>query len=225
MLLFLKKVAQKTARRKNFGPLRYETYQNCYTCPAINNKLLKKKRDFGQRNFARFLHCAAFPKFFKARYRVFFNFIIMKEHNKKSCKLIGCEFCEQNIPFELPEAVLEACQQGSLVIFAGAGISTEGKKVFPCTLYDEIRAELDIREDISFPLLMTKFVQKTKDKRLLLQKIKQRIDYAKSFPELYRQITRFHQELSTIHQVKEIITTNWDDFFEVECAALPLVTD
>lgn len=143
----------------------------------------------------------------------------IKEH------LIECADCRNKIPFELPQSIINDCLEGKLVIFAGAGISTEGKNVFPFTLYDEIRAELDIKRDILFPALMTKFVEKTHDKRQLLQRIKQRIDYAKSFPDLYQRVVQFHRELSTIHQIKEIITTNWDDFFEKESGATPIVTD
>src|SRR5439155_7591185 len=36
--------------------------------------------------------------------------------------------------------------------------------------------------------------------------------------------TAFHRALSTSWQVKDIVTTNWDDYFEGECAATPFVT-
>jgi len=36
--------------------------------------------------------------------------------------------------------------------------------------------------------------------------------------------TRFHNELAPIYLIKEIFTTNWDDFFEIECGAIPFVT-
>ncbi|WP_442601818.1 SIR2 family protein [Paenibacillus sp. KN14-4R] len=44
-----------------------------------------------------------------------------------------------------------------------------------------------------------------------------------AFPELYRQASSFHHELSTIEQIKDIVTTNWDDLFERECNATPFV--
>ena len=148
-----------------------------------------------------------------------------EKHKLTEDHLIGCLDCRNNIPFELPQPILNACLEGKLVIFAGAGISTEGRNVFPFTLYDDLKAELNIKSEIPFPTLMTRFVEKTHDKRLLLQRIKQRIDYAKSFPDLYQRVVKFHRELSTIHQIKEIITTNWDDFFERESGATPIVTD
>ncbi len=149
----------------------------------------------------------------------------MKKHKRTEEHLIGCLDCKNKTPFELPQSIINACLEGKLVIFAGAGISTEGKNIFPFTLYDDIKTELGIKNDLSFPALMTKFVEKTHDKRQLLQRIKERIDYAKSFPDLYQRVVQFHRELSTIHQIKEIITTNWDDFFEKETGATPIVTD
>jgi hypothetical protein len=59
---------------------------------------------------------------------------------------------------------------------------------------------------------------------MLLHKIKRRFDYMKMFPEIYRDATRFHSELSTIPYIQEIVTTNWDDHFERECDATPIVT-
>jgi NAD-dependent SIR2 family protein deacetylase len=149
----------------------------------------------------------------------------MNKHKPTDDHLIGCLECKNKVSFELPQPIINACLEGKLVVFAGAGISTEGKNIFPFTLYDDIRGELNIKNDILFPTLMTKFVNRTHDKRLLLQKIKQRIDYARSFPDLYQRVVRFHRELSTIHQIREIITTNWDDFFEKECGATPIVVD
>jgi hypothetical protein len=45
----------------------------------------------------------------------------------------------------------------------------------------------------------------------------------RSFPELYRMATRFHRELSTFFYVDTYVTTNWDDYFEIECGATPFV--
>lgn len=146
-------------------------------------------------------------------------------HKQTKEHLIGCEYCKRKIPFEIPRGVIDACEHGKLVIFAGAGVSTEKEGGFPFSLYDDIRQELGISGEISFPTLMSKYVAKTGDKRALLNKIKDRVDYTNSFPMLHAIITDFHRELSTIHQIQEIITTNWDDFFEQECSATPIVTD
>lgn len=149
----------------------------------------------------------------------------MTKHKNTEQHLVGCEDCQKRIPFEMPSEILDACKKGKLVVFAGAGISTEGRGVFPFSFYDEIKNELDVSENLDFPSLMSRYVKKTSDKRLLLNKVKSRIDYSKSFPDLYASVSSFHKELSTIHQIQEIVTTNWDDFFEIETAATPIVTD
>ena len=148
----------------------------------------------------------------------------MHKHNGKD--IIGCEICKKKLSFEFPDEVFNACKAGRVVIFAGAGISTETANVFPFSFYEDAKRELNIKKDgnISFSELMNQYCKKFHGKKALLNKIKDRIDYVKSFPELYRQATGFHQELSTIYQIQEIITTNWDSFFEEECGAIPFVT-
>ena len=135
-----------------------------------------------------------------------------------------CELCKLRKPFVLPDEIVNATENHRLVIFAGAGISTEARGVFKLTLYEEVRRELnvDAGKRISFPDLMSLYC-KRKSRRMLLQKIKGRFDYMKLFPELYRSATQFHRELSTIYSIEEIVTTNWDDHFERECDATPIV--
>jgi len=56
-------------------------------------------------------------------------------------------------------------------------------------------------------------------RRKLIKKIRERFQYINSFSEIKRQATAFHKELSEIHQIKTIITTNWDTYFEEYCGA------
>jgi hypothetical protein len=51
--------------------------------------------------------------------------------------------CNNNKPFEIPEDLYENLVKGNVVIFAGAGVSTESAQVFPYKLLDEIRDELE----------------------------------------------------------------------------------
>ncbi|MBE3128973.1 MAG: SIR2 family protein [Actinobacteria bacterium] len=139
----------------------------------------------------------------------------------------NCEICKNNIPFKMPNEIIKAAINNNLVLFVGSGISTESKSVYPFTFYEEIASELDynIRSiDLSFPELMSKYCEKPNGKKELLKKIKYRIDYVKSFQSLYNTAVRFYTELSSIYLIKEIFTTNWDDFFETECGAIPFVT-
>jgi NAD-dependent SIR2 family protein deacetylase len=133
--------------------------------------------------------------------------------------------CDLRKPFILPKEIVEATENQKLVIFAGAGVSTEARGVFNLSLYEEIRKELKIGSEkrISFSNLMSLYCRR-KSRRMLLRKIKSRFDYMKLFPEIYRDATRFHNELSTIPHIQEIVTTNWDDHFERECDATPIVT-
>jgi len=142
------------------------------------------------------------------------------------CTVPQCERCKLNQPFDLPDVIVNACNTGELIVFAGAGISTESMGVYPSSFYQNIKDELKIPDtkNISFSKLMTQYCKSPRSRKELLLEIKQRIDYVKTFPELYNLATKFHQELSTIPHIHEIFTTNWDDFFERECNAVPVVT-
>jgi len=142
---------------------------------------------------------------------------------KKQCT---CFFCSKKLPFDLNKQLFENFQKGNLVLFAGSGISTESPGVFPLTFYQDVCDDLEINPDdgLSFSELMTKFCEQTNGRSELLQKIKKRFSYIESFPELYRYATAFHSELSTMYPIDTIITTNWDDYFEKVCGAIPFVT-
>jgi hypothetical protein len=130
-------------------------------------------------------------------------------------------------PFEMPPEIVEACVDGDLVAFAGAGTSTESSRVLPFTLYSETVAELGVASDgewPDFPTAMQLFEER-QGRAALLKEIKKRLDYVKSFPELDRTASRFHRELSTIFTITDIFTTNWDDYFERDCGATPFITE
>lgn len=148
----------------------------------------------------------------------------MTKH-RQICGNPNCESCSRKIRFDMPPEIPEAVKRGQLALFAGAGISTEGNGVFPRTFYDEVAAELQPTptEDLSFPALMSLFCKERGRGKLLLE-IKKRFEYLHAFPEVQRSASRFHQELSTVPFIDEIFTTNWDDLFERECHAIPIVT-
>ena len=134
-----------------------------------------------------------------------------------------CEICKNNKPFELPDEIIEATIKGELVLFCGAGISTEGKNVMPFTFYSSIQEELGIEDDsISFSNLMQRYCEQPNGRKKLLKKIRERFQYIHSFAELERQATKFHRELAEIHPIHTIITTNWDTYFEQYCGAVPI---
>lgn len=146
--------------------------------------------------------------------------------SKRHREACTCDFCGNNLPFDLPPELYESLIRCEVVIFAGAGVSTESESVFPYTLYDDVREELSLRRgyDLPFPDLMSKYCAQPNGRAKLLRKIRDRLDYVRSFPELYRHATRFHRELSTLFPVENIVTTNWDCYFEQECGAAPFVS-
>ncbi len=139
---------------------------------------------------------------------------------------LNCDYCKFNLSFDMPTEIIKAVKENNLVIFAGAGISTENKLCFKSSLYQNVKVELEVdnEEELSFSKVMSLFCNQINGRKRLIQKIKERFDYVESFPELYKRATRFHSALGTIHSIKEIITTNWDDYFEKECGATPFVT-
>jgi NAD-dependent SIR2 family protein deacetylase len=140
-------------------------------------------------------------------------------------RICSCHLCRSNYSFSMPQEIIESTIKNELVIFAGAGVSTESSVAFQTTFYQDIKDELDITDDngISFSELMSLYCKMPDGKRKLFQKLWYRFNYVKSFQEVYNFSTRFHRELSTIHHIKEIVTTNWDDYFEEECGAIPIV--
>lgn len=138
----------------------------------------------------------------------------------------ACALCLNNIDVPIPDHLIDQLVAGKVVLFAGAGISTENAAVYGSTFYDTIRAELRIpgSETPTFPELMSLYCQQADGRKRLLERIYKRFEYIAAFPELYRAATKFHRELSTLFYFQTIVTTNWDDYFERECAAAPLVT-
>ena len=136
-----------------------------------------------------------------------------------------CDICKNYHDFEFPEDLFEAFVNHDVVIFAGAGISTENRNIFPWTLYEDILSENKNSdgEGLSFSKVMSEYCKKKGGRRDLIERITSRIDYVRSFPELYSSTVTFHNYLARIPCITEIVTTNWDDFFESECHAIPFV--
>jgi|SRR5581483_10588902 len=135
-----------------------------------------------------------------------------------------CFLCRDKRPFDFPGRLLDDALAGRLVIFAGAGISTEGPHVWRPNLFEEVATDLSLSPTTTgtFPELMSKY-ESAHDRPSLLQKIKRRFDYISSFPQLEYLATRFHRELATLFPITEVVTTNWDTYFEELCGATPIV--
>jgi SIR2-like domain len=150
----------------------------------------------------------------------------LAEHTHPQCNRSQCEICGNNRAFDLPRQLYDAVVAGDVVLFAGAGVSTEGRPVAVPSLYEQVCNDLKLnpKEGVPFPDVMTRYCSELGGRGALLRLIKSHFDYFSSFPELYKVATRFHCELATIWRLENIITTNWDTFFEDECAAIPFVS-
>lgn len=134
-----------------------------------------------------------------------------------------CVHCRLDLDFPMPDKILDAAKSGDLVIFAGAGISTEVQSVFPQTIYETVADLVEADGDHSFPELMQAFQEKF-NRSDLIKLIKKKFDYVDSFPNSRNAARIFHRELATMPYISNIVTTNWDTYFEEECAAVPFVT-
>lgn len=137
-----------------------------------------------------------------------------------------CESCKYKKEFDMPVDIIDALKDDRLVLFAGAGISTENRRCYPSTFYEKIKEEMHLSdsEQLKFSQIMSRYSEQPNGRRKLINHIKERFAYVESFPELYRQATGFHKELSSVYFIRDIITTNWDDYFERECGATPFTT-
>jgi len=133
-----------------------------------------------------------------------------------------CLECGYDTNISIPDRLVEDCHAGRLLLFVGAGASTESHNVMPRTFYDVVADRVGTSGDLAFPDLMTKFVEQN-SRGDLINLFYDRMRYIDSFPVLHNRATRFHRYVARIPFFREIITTNWDDYFEREADAVPLV--
>lgn len=135
----------------------------------------------------------------------------------------SCAHCGQNFAFEMPEELLAAALAGEVVVFAGAGVSSESRQVDQDTFVERIATELHHEPTrLNFATVMSDYERRF-GRPQLLQRIRERLDYIKSFPEIWSLATRFHRAVATAYFLDQIITTNWDTYFEELTAATPIV--
>jgi hypothetical protein len=134
---------------------------------------------------------------------------------------------------ELPEEIYEDLLAQRVVIFAGAGTTTESgsKNIFGETFYEAIKEKCKYpkkQPDPSFPDLMQYFcdhVDGGQRNRLVSSAI-DRIETFAAPGEDNRFATLFAYELAKLPYVDRIVTTNWDPFLEQSMNILiPMVED
>jgi len=137
-----------------------------------------------------------------------------------------CVICKNKIDVQIPDELIEEILSGKVAFFTGAGISTESPSVLNINFYEEVAREINaLDKNYSFPELMQEFCKKPNGRMKLLQMIRTRFRTVDSFPELQTMATTFHKELGTIFPIKNIVTTNWDTYFEDFAHATPFVLD
>jgi NAD-dependent SIR2 family protein deacetylase len=136
-----------------------------------------------------------------------------------------CKICKDYIDFVVPEEIINEIH--NVILFTGAGVSTESERVFPDTLYQDIINELELQDNqtISFSKAMSLYVKRFGSRTPLINKIKERLDYFKAWPELFNRATEFHEEIAVFPCIENLVTTNWDDFLETIANATPFVYD
>lgn len=133
-----------------------------------------------------------------------------------------CLECGDDTDVPIPNRLVEECHAGKVLLFVGAGASTESHNVMPHTFYDGVAHRMGTSEDLAFPDLMTRFIEEN-SRGDLINLFYERMRYIDSFPTLHDRASRFHKYVAQIPFLREIITTNWDDYFEREADAVPLV--
>jgi hypothetical protein len=122
----------------------------------------------------------------------------------------------------MPDDLVDAFASGDVVVFAGAGVSTESPLVGGDTVYGEVVGRLGLDQATSFSAAMGAYSDRH-GRPALLQLIRRRLDYVRAFPELHRTATAFSRMLVPLFSVENIVTTNWDTNFEDVCGATPIV--
>ena len=127
--------------------------------------------------------------------------------------------------FVFPRELVDRIASGNVVVFAGAGISTENPNHCNTTFYDEVRHELGEQRYPDFPSLMENYCKQVDGRIKLIHKIRDRIEYFSSFRGFRMNMTRFHRSITPLYMIDDIITTNWDNYFEEEAGFVPFVYD
>lgn len=146
----------------------------------------------------------------------------MKSH-ENNCDCVGCK---NNFDVPLPKELVDEVLAGKVTFFTGAGISTEAPTVLNINFYEQVAREINASDtDLSFPQMMQEFCKQPNGRMKLLQMIRSRFKTIDSFPELQKMATSFHKSIGTLFPVKNIVTTNWDTYFEDFSHATPFVLD
>jgi hypothetical protein len=140
-------------------------------------------------------------------------------------EVCGCDICALKLDFTIDAHLLGEIEKHNAVIFAGSGISTETGFTHPDTLYETLKYETKIQDNLEFWELVDRFESQPNGRQKFVELVKGRFSYIDSFRDLRWSATRFHRALGNAPYFRTIITTNWDRYFEDIIDATPFVYD
>ena len=142
------------------------------------------------------------------------------------CEDTLCEICGADKIFDLPDEIVAAAKSKNLILFLGAGVSTENPQVTPSrTFYQTIASSLgdSLSASASFPEVMEAY-ERANSRKSLIEQIYLRFQNVRGFRNSVFHSTRFFHELATMPYIDTIFTTNWDTNVEDYCAATPFIS-
>jgi len=129
----------------------------------------------------------------------------------------------------ISESLIEDLTSGEIVLFLGAGSSTEGFSYFKIKLTDVLAEKCNYPKTATYSLpFIAQYYCCILDggfKGRLIREIRSYLDMYMDSGEAYRMVTMIHKIISKIGFFKNIITTNWDVFLERELNLIPIVRD
>jgi hypothetical protein len=135
----------------------------------------------------------------------------------------------KNNKIQIPDSLVEDTLKGDVILFLGAGASTEGTSSHFEKLIDVLAEKCQYPSNMSrtLPKVCQYFCKKMDagKKGRLLREIRRYFDFYMEDDEAKNQATKVHKRIATIGLFKIIITTNWDVFMERQIDVLPVVND
>lgn len=131
----------------------------------------------------------------------------------------------------IPDPLYDDIKAHHVVLFAGAGVSTEAGPYGSPTFYDIIKSKAKYpkkKPAPSFPELMQYFCEKIDggQRNRLTREILDRIAEFSAPGEINNFATMFHHLVAEIPYFNRVVTTNWDPFFERSMNVLvPMIED
>lgn len=130
----------------------------------------------------------------------------------------------------IPEALYDDIKAGHVVLFVGAGVTTEGGIYGSPTFYDIIKKKTNYpaKQNPAFPDLMQFFCEKVDggQRNRLTREILSRVAEFSAPGERNNFATMIPNLVAEFSQFDRIVTTNWDPFFERSLNILvPMVED